>query len=160
MNIRKSTEEDIYEIMNCINTARQLMRDNGNNVQWTNGYPSQELMLESIKNGFNYLIMDEGAVVATFDFILDDEPTYAVIENGSWLNNEKYGVIHRLASNGKAKGVAQFCFGWCFSQFPNIKIDTHESNIPMQKVLERVGYQKCGIIYIADGSARIAFQKA
>ena len=55
MEIRKSTPEDIDKIMDCINVARQLMRESGNNVQWTNGYPSKELMLESIQKGFNYL---------------------------------------------------------------------------------------------------------
>jgi len=159
MEIRKSNPEDINHIMDCIDTARQLMRDGGNNVQWTNGYPSRELMLASIKNGFNYLIFNDDEVVATFDFIIGNDPNYVVIEDGNWLNDEKYGVIHRLASNGKAKGVAQFCFEWCFSQFPNIRIDTHETNIAMQKVLERLGYKKCGIIYVSDGTPRLAFHK-
>jgi len=160
MEIRKSNPEGINEIMHCINTARQLMRESGNQIQWTNGYPSRELMLESIENGFNFLIFENDEVVATFDFIIGNDPNYDVIENGTWLNDEKYGVIHRLASNGKARGVAKFCFEWCFSQFPNIRIDTHETNIPMQKVLEKLGYEKCGIIYVADGTPRLAFQKA
>ncbi len=159
MEIRKSNPEDINEIMDSIETARQLMRESGNLIQWTNGYPSRELMLESIKNEFNFLIFENEEVVATFDFIIGDDPNYSVIENGAWLNDEKYVVIHRLASNGKARGVAKFCFEWCFSQFPNIRIDTHETNIPMQKVLEKLGYEKCGIIYVADGTPRLAFQK-
>ena len=159
MEVRKSTVDDIQEVMNCINTARQMMRASGNTFQWTGGYPSQETMLESIGKNYNYVIIENDEIVATFDLILDDEPNYAYIENGAWLNNEKYGVIHRLASNGKARGVAQFCFEWCFQQFPNIKIDTHESNFAMRKVLGKVGYKYCGIIYIADGSARLAFQK-
>lgn len=159
MEIRQSTPEDINEIMDCIKTARQLMRESGNTVQWTNGYPSEELMLDSIGKGYNYLIINNGETVATFDFIIGDDPNYSLIENGAWLNDEKYGVIHRLASNGKARGVAQFCFEWCFQQLPNIRIDTHETNIAMQKVLEKLGYQKCGIIYVADGTPRLAFQK-
>ena len=159
MEIRKSNPEDINQIMSCIDKARQLMRESGNLIQWTNGYPSKELMSESIKNGFNFLIFENNEVVATFDFIIGDDPYYSVIENGAWLNDEKYGVIHRLASNGKAKGVAKFCFEWCFSQFPNIRIDTHETNIAMQKVLEKLGYEKCGIVYVADGTPRLAFQK-
>ena len=159
MDVRKSNPEDINQIMNCIDTARQLMRDSGNSTQWTNGYPSKALILQSIEKGVNFLILENDEIVAAFDFIIGDDPTYKMIENGTWLNDEKYGVIHRLASSGKARGVAQFCFEWCFSQFPNIRIDTHESNIPMQKVLEKLGYQKCGIIYIADGTARWAFHK-
>ncbi len=159
MEIRKSKLQDIDQIMSCINTARHLMRDSGNTIQWINGYPSKELMLESIEKGFNYLIVNNEEILATFDFIIDDDPNYAVIENGNWLNDDQYGVIHRLASNGKAKGVAQFCFEWCFSQHPNIRIDTHESNIAMQKVLQKLGYRQCGIIYVSDGTPRLAFQK-
>lgn len=159
MEIRKSTPQEIDQIMNCIVFARQLMRDSGNTIQWINGYPSKELMLESIEKGFNYLIVNNEEILATFDFIIDDDPNYAVIENGNWQNDEQYGVIHRLASNGKAKGIAQFCFQWCFSQFPNIRIDTHETNIAMQKVLKKLGYKECGIIYVSDGSPRLAFQK-
>jgi len=159
MTIRKSTIHDIDEIMDCISFARKLMRESGNNVQWTKGYPSKELMLENIEKGFNYLIINENEVVATFDFIIDDDPNYLLIENGNWLNDEKYAVIHRLASNGKAKGVAQFCFEWCFSRFPNIRIDTHETNLAMQNVLEKLGYKKCGIIYVSDETPRWAYQK-
>jgi RimJ/RimL family protein N-acetyltransferase len=42
---------------------------------------------------------------------------------------------------------------------PNLKIDTHRDNIPMQKVLKRNGFSECGIIYIENGDERIAFQK-
>lgn len=135
------------------------MRESGNTVQWTNGYPSKELIVQSINSGYNYVITEDEQIAATFDFIIDADPNYSYIENGNWLNDEKYGVIHRLASNGKAKGVAQFCFEWCFSQFPNIRIDTHETNLPMRKVLEKLGYQECGIIYVSDGTPRLAFQK-
>lgn len=159
IQIKKSTPEDIREIMNCIDFARQLMRNDGNLIQWTNGYPSEELMLDSIKKGFNYLILKDNEILATFDFIIDEDPNYSFIKDGNWLNNEKYGVIHRLASNGKAKGVARFCLEWCFSQFRNIRIDTHETNLAMQKVLKNLGYTKCGIIYVADGTARVGFQK-
>lgn len=159
MEIRKTNIDDLNLVMDAIDTARQLMRESGNLTQWTNGYPSSELMSESINSGVNYLIINENQVVATFDFIIDEDPNYALIENGSWINDEAYGVVHRLASNGKAKGIAQFCFEWCFLQFPNIRVDTHEDNLAMQKVLTKLNYQKCGIIYVSDGTPRLAFQK-
>lgn len=42
-------------------------------------------------------------MVGTFCFIVGEDPTYAVIDNGKWLNDAPYGVIHRMASNGKRK---------------------------------------------------------
>lgn len=40
-----------------------------------------------------------------------------------------------------------------------MRIDTHERNLIMQHLLEENSYQKCGRIYVADGSPRIAYQK-
>ena len=41
----------------------------------------------------------------------------------------------------------------------SIKIDTHEENISMQKLLEKNDFKYCGIIYLADKSKRVAFEK-
>lgn len=159
MEIKKTEIGDLDIVMSTIDSARQLMRDSGNTTQWTNGYPSKALMIGSIKAGHNFLIYQDDEVVATFDFVIGEDPNYLVIENGNWLNNAPYGVVHRLASTGEAKGVAKSCFEWCFSQFPNIRVDTHEDNIPMQKVLTKLNYEKCGVIYVSDGTPRLAFQK-
>ena len=45
-------------------------------------------------------------------------------------------------------------------EFPNLKIDTHRDNYPMQKSLKKNGFEYCGIIYLADGNERLAFQKS
>ena len=41
----------------------------------------------------------------------------------------------------------------------SIKIDTHRDNISMQKAVLKNDFKKCGIIYLEDGSERIAFEK-
>ncbi|MFR1314947.1 MAG: GNAT family N-acetyltransferase, partial [Clostridium perfringens] len=41
----------------------------------------------------------------------------------------------------------------------SIKIDTHRDNISMQRAVVKNDFQKCGIIYLEDGSERIAFEK-
>ena len=41
----------------------------------------------------------------------------------------------------------------------NLRIDTHEKNIPMQGCLAKNGFARCGIIYLEDGDPRIAYQK-
>ena len=57
------------------------------------------------------------------------------------------------------RGIVDFCFNECFKISGNIKIDTHENNIPMKKCLLRNGFEYCGIIYLANGESRIAYQK-
>ena len=105
------------------------------------------------------MVLDEEEVVAVFAFIIGDDPTYRVIE-GSWLNDRPYGVIHRIGSNGKAKGIIPFVMEYAFSRIDNIKIDTHKDNRIMQHVLEKNGFKYCGVITIEDGTKRVAYQKA
>ena len=45
------------------------------------------------------------------------------------------------------------------SKCPNLRIDTHQDNKVMQHVVEKHGFTRRGIIYIADGSPRIAYER-
>lgn len=160
MNIRLATKTDLAAIMPIFDKARAFMAANGNNKQWINGYPQQELIEKEIKSGHCYVCTDETQkVVATFCFIKGPDPTYALIEEGSWPNDKPYYVIHRLASDGSHKGIARLCINWCFAQHPCLRADTHEDNHIMQHLLEQNGFVRCGIIYVANGTPRIAYQK-
>ena len=74
------------------------------------------------------------------------------------VRNDTYGVIHRLATNGKQKGVSEACLDWCFQRWPNVRVDTHRDNKVMQHILTKYGFQRCGIIYVNNGTERIAYQ--
>ena len=41
----------------------------------------------------------------------------------------------------------------------SIRVDTHRDNLPMQRMLQKNGFIYCGIIYLADGKERFAFEK-
>mgnify|MGYP001130614277 CR=1 FL=1 len=158
--IRLATQEDLNALIDIFNHARKFMQENGNPNQWINGYPSSQIISEEINQKHCYVYQKEdGEILATFCFIQGEDPTYLLIENGSWLNNDPYYVIHRLATAGKQKGMAKLCFDWCFSQCNNIRVDTHEDNKVMQHVLEKYGFIRCGIIYHHNGTPRIAYQK-
>lgn len=88
------------------------------------------------------------------------DPTYQVIEGGAWLNDAlPYGTIHRLASSGKSKGVASAVIEWCLEHCQSLRADTYADNQIMQHLLEKNGFTRCGIIHVADGTPRIAYQK-
>lgn len=160
MEIRKTQLEEIDILMDIYARARIFMQESGNGNQWINGYPSREIVLNDIKNGYSYVYLDENnEIVATFFFRLGEDPTYARIDNGQWLNDKSYGVVHRLAGSGKRKNVGSDCLEWCFNQCPNIRVDTHHENLVMQNILKKNGFVPCGIIYVANGTPRIAFQK-
>lgn len=160
IKIRKGTKADIDDIMICYDVARKYMRASGNHSQWINGYPSRELVMKDVSEGVNYVGIDEdNEIVMVFAFIIGDDPTYSLIEDGEWLNGFPYGTIHRLGSIGKHKGVLKTCVEYCMSEINNIRLDTHAENITMQKAASRLGFHRCGVIYCIDESPRIAYQK-
>lgn len=159
MRIRKAQMQEIPEIMGIYHTARNFMCAHGNETQWVDGYPSEELVEEDCRNGWLYVCEDHGEIAGVFMFYTEEEPTYRTIYEGSWLNDRPYGTMHRMASSGRVKGVSAFCLNWCFEQCRNVKGDTHADNYVMQKVFEKNGFKRCGIIHVENGSPRIAYQK-
>ncbi len=160
MEIRKTELQDLDVVMEIYDKARQYMRQNGNLNQWIDGYPGREIILEDMRNGYSHVCIKDGEIVAVFSFILGTDPTYLEIYEGSWLNDEPYGVIHRIASVSHQKGVASFCIDWCYGKCRNLRIDTHEDNFIMQNLLIKNGFTRCGIIYLLSGAPRVAFQKS
>jgi RimJ/RimL family protein N-acetyltransferase len=47
---------------------------------------------------------------------------------------------------------------FCLAHTGNIRIDTHRDNTIMQHLLSKYGFQYCGIIYLANGDERLAYQ--
>ena len=156
--IRNATPTDMKQILEVYQAARTFMAANGNPTQWGTTYPAPELLEEDIR--LSRLFVDEvrGRVCGVFMFAMGDDPTYACIEDGKWLDNSPYGVIHRVASDGTAGGVLGRCLDFCRSQTSHLRIDTHADNHVMQRLLTRAGFTRCGIIYVEDGSPRIAYE--
>lgn len=159
MTIRETTLQDLQQVMEIYDHARKFMKAHGNEHQWINGYPSRSLIESDIRLHHSFVCMDENrTLLGVFSFIKGKDPTYQQIE-GNWLNDQPYGTIHRIASARKGTGIFNACVDWCLRQCPNLRIDTHEDNIPMQNAIRKNGFTRCGIIHTADGSPRIAFQK-
>ena len=160
MKIRSAQPEDIDMIMEVYAAAKLFMCKSGNKNQWTNGYPPRDLIMTDIRAGNCYVCTgSDNEIVGTFFYKQGPDVTYQQIYDGKWLNDHPYGVVHRLAGSGKAKGVASHCLDWCFNQCKNIRVDTHRDNAVMRNILKKNGYTFCGIIYVANGTERLAFQK-
>lgn len=158
MTIRTAALADLENILPIYSYARKQMALNGNPTQWGSSHPSTDVLTDDINNANLYLIEENEKPVGVFAFIIGTEPTYQEID-GEWPNELPYGTIHRIASNGEAKGILKKCLDFCASLLPNIRIDTHKNNAVMRHLLEKEGFQTCGIIYVEDGSPRIAYQK-
>lgn len=160
MIIRQTKMEELNTVMEIYAIARGFMADTGNPIQWGDGYPREEMVRNDIEQGISYVAEVDGQIEAVFMYMFGDDPVYRVIENGNWLNDAPYGVIHRVASRGNVKGIGAKCILWGVDQCKNLKIDTHDDNKVMQHVLEKIGFTRCGRIYVEDGSPRVAFQKS
>ena len=144
--------------------ARAFMAAHGNPNQWgPTNWPPEALLRRDIAIGRSYVCVHEGRVVGTFCFIQgkDIEPTYARIEDGAWLDDSPYGVVHRIAGDGSVKGIGAFCINWAYDQCGHLRIDTHGDNVVMQRLVTRLGFTQCGIIHVEeDDYPRLAYEKS
>ena len=160
MYIRKTEERDLLEISEIYSSAKRYMAESGNPNQWnTENSPGIKTAREDMENGVGYVCERDGEIIAVFMFKIGEDSTYKTIYDGKWKNEAPYAVIHRIAVKYHGQGIVAFCFDECFSRFPNLKIDTHKDNVPMQKALKKAGFHHCGIIHLENGEERIAFQK-
>ena len=158
MQIRRANIQDLDRLMEIYTGARKFMAYHGNPGQWWGGYPPRSMLEEDIAVGQLYVCEENSHLYASFVLALGDDPTYAVIE-GAWKDDRPYGTLHRIASSGEKCGMTDVIVRWAFGQTGNLRADTHELNLPMQNGLTRNGFERCGIIYVDDGTPRIAYQK-
>ncbi|AOH40825.1 N-acetyltransferase [Tannerella serpentiformis] len=159
LTIRSANADDLDAILSLFDTARRFMAANGNPSQWVEGYPNADIVRADIAHGNCYVCTpaDRQTIVGTFVFILGEEPTYRLIEQGHWHADRPYGTIHRMTSDGHTHGIARATFDYCAAQTDYLRIDTHADNRPMLRAITRYGFRPCGIIYVRDGSPRLAF---
>lgn len=158
--IRPATTADIPSIMPVFDEARQKMQASGNWKQWINGYPSVEVVERDIELQGGFVIEDDEQIVGYFAFLPSPEPTYKEIYNGQWLDDTlPYHVIHRMGGKHGTHGIFISVMEFAFARDRNIRIDTHRDNVIMQHNLAKHGFSYCGIIYLANGDERLAFQE-
>ena len=167
MRILQTREENLPEIMDIFSEARQTIASLGIN-QWQNGYPNEQVIREDIAKERSYSVIDD-TICGTFAVILDGEPTYDKIYDGNWITGNdfsNYMAIHRVAVSvsSRGKGVSTEIINYATTLArengrSSLRIDTHEGNIVMRKMLEKHGFAYCGIIYLEDGESRVAYEK-
>ncbi len=160
-NIRKARLEDMQSIRAIYNSAKVFMDSIGNRQQWPVGYPYDDILQKDIALGRLYAVCDSnGAPHGVFALLDGVDPTYIKIYDGAWLNSRPYVTLHRVASDGKLRGIMRSAVAFAKSKYPDcdIRIDTHKDNAKMHAVLAELGFKKCGTIIIDTGAPRTAYQ--
>lgn len=165
MEFRKAVVTDANKIMDIIGQAQAYFKECGID-QWQDNYPNPQTIMKDIDNGNSYVLLKDDIIIGTVAIIFDIEKTYEPIYNGNWKSDLEYGVVHRIAIDSRHKGlgfasvilknVEEICVS---KAIRSVRVDTHENNLPMQKLLKKNGFEFCGIIYLEDGSRRMAFEK-
>ncbi len=167
MTIQKTTMKDIDEIVPILEEARRTIASLGIN-QWQDGYPNREVIEEDVRLDRSYVLLKDGHVIGTFAMIPDGEPLYDVIEDGHWTtgdDNWSYNAVHRVAiavsSRGSGASTQMIRFAGDLTRMSgktSVRIDTHEGNRVMRRMLEKHGFVHCGTIHLANGDPRVAYE--
>lgn len=159
VNIIKGSLDRLDEIMEVYKIAREFMRKTNNPNQWGDNHPPRDLIKKHILEGNLYIgINQSNEILFSFALIFGEDPTYKVIENGKWIDDSNYGTIHSLASAQKIDYVFDYILAFSLTKIDHIRIDTHEDNKVFQHILEKHNFKKCGVIYLLDGSPRLAYE--
>ena len=157
--IRQAASSDLSHIMVVYAHARRFMAEHGNPTQWGNTRPTEADISARIARNELFILEGSDGIQGVFAFILGEDPTYHVIENGQWLSDAPYGTIHAVASDGSIHGFLTQIVMYCLQTIRHLRIDTHPDNLIMQHVITKNGFTKCGIIYVADGTPRLAYER-
>lgn len=153
--VRQAKKQDLERIEEIYAAARAFMAANGNPNQWGTHNPPHQQLVQDIDEGKLYVITDGETIHGVFFFWIGEDPTYSEI-NGAWRSHTPYGTIHRIAGDGSG-GILQTAVAFAKLHIDHLRIDTHEDNKVMQGAIQKAGFQRRGIIHIADGSPRIAY---
>ena len=162
MFFRKATLLDTAKVTQIYDGARRILKESGI-PQWQEGVPGRESFITDVQNGAAYVIEDEGNVIGTVQ-IIDHEPYYDVID-GAWTT-ENALVAHRVAvyNDCRKHGVGSMLISEAekiakAKGKEALRLDTHEKNFRMRGMLEKNGFKIVGVVYMPDGSPRLAYEK-
>ena len=165
MTIRLAEKKDIDRIMQIIADARESIGRLGID-QWQYGYPTRDIVKEDISLGRGFVVENDGEICATFALMLHGEPTYKKIYCGAWISEGEYLALHRIAieSKHRGKGIAEKIVAFLVeyaneNEYSSVRVDTHQGNLPMRRMLEKNGFEYCGTIHLLDGQERVAYER-
>lgn len=168
-NLILANIDNIKDIMEIISDAKSYLKSQGSS-QWNlpDGYPNECDLIKDINNKECYIYIENNTIIGVMVIMESIDENYNEID-GSWLNNDKYASIHRIAVrnnyHNQQIGYKMLKLAETIIMDKNIysiKIDTHKINIPMIKTLNNIDYTYCGVITLKrskEDNLRNAYQK-
>lgn len=169
MKFQQATLQDLPQLTKIMSEAIHFLQTQGS-PQWQDGYgPTTEKLTVDIQNKATYVLRtDTNEIAGTIALITGVDPAYTNISEGDWLKTQSaYVSFHRVAINQKYRGqnIATQLMEHAIlvardKGFHDLRIDTHELNLAMQKVIAQTGFSYRGVVHfpIPNGK-RLAYQR-
>lgn len=165
MEFRLAKPEDKSQIDKIYEDGSKKLREEGIN-QWQGvDKPNTDNLEQLIKDKIIYVVEDENKIVSTaliYNYDIDYENNL----DGEWISDGPYISIHRVGTisternKGYGRKILELCENYAKeNNFDSIRIDTHELNTSMQRLLKSLDYKYCGFVYLGGINKRIAFEK-
>ena len=86
--VRLATMNDMNRILDIYESARAYMKVKGNPTQWGDTYPEILRLMEDLSLNQLFVIEENAQVIGCFVLAGGEDPTYKVIDDGTWRSNE------------------------------------------------------------------------
>lgn len=168
MNFQLATLDDLAQLSVIMADAIAFLKEQGS-PQWQAGYgPTADKLAVDIQNKRTYVLkMNNDEIAGTIALISGIDPVYTKISQGVWEGQDDYLAFHRVAINKNFRGqkITARLLEEAMNQayklgFKDLRIDTHEQNVLMQKAIKSAGFTYRGRVQfpIPNGD-RLAYQK-
>lgn len=144
--------DDLAVCAALMEEGRDFQRSQGF-VQWTRDYPNADTVLEDVRTGKGYVLRVDGRVAGYLCLDFDGEPAYEDIR-GRWETQPPYAALHRVSIGGGFRGrglmgrALELCRTLCLDRgVTALRGDTDPQNLPMQRALEKSGFQRRGTVW-------------
>lgn len=149
--IQLSQISQIPQIFEIFQDCKHAMEKEGI-FQWTECYPSFDLVAGDVSKRHTYGIYQENKCLGVITINTDEEPEY---ESVNWEDKDGLVmVIHRLAisplyqQQGFGKQLMDFAENYSLQNgYTSIRLDTYSNNPKAVSFYEKRGYNKRGEVY-------------
>jgi GNAT superfamily N-acetyltransferase len=151
-------------IIRQIDGCRKQMATHGSG-QWQGKEPSLETIEDDILHQRYYLLFVNNQPCGGAS-LMSHEPAYDHLQEGQWLNQDPYIVIHRffIAPSFQGQQLSKILLNQIEQQVKkqlihNIRLDTHAFNLPMRGLLSRQQYLEVGRAWLPQAGERLVYHK-
>ncbi len=163
---RAAEEGDLPQILRICGQARLYLQIQSL-TQWQGDYPAEADFREDIERGEGWVFTRGDEIDGYICISRRAVPAYEQIEGGEWLSGEgPYVSVERIMVEHELLGSPLATEMMCFAEelamgwgARGVRIATDPGNRPMLGLLEKCGYEACGLLTQGDGELQAALEK-